>query len=877
MEPDRPDLGIPGLTGARVLGVGGFGTVHEAWEPEFDRPVAVKVLRDRLDDDAVRRAFLRECQAMGSLSGHPHIVTVHRAGTTDRGQPYIVMDLMSGGSLAERIGRAPVPWPEVLDIGVLLAGALETAHRRGILHLDLKPANLLRVPSRQGREEQLKVLDFGIGQYIGDGEVQDQSTIVAGAGTIDTHFGGGTLTFQKQAKENDTAAGITRSRGCTPEYASPEQCEHVLDMDDIVQLDGRSDIYSLGVIAFEMLAGQLPFKAKNRLDVLQMHRQDTAPKVGSMGVRVPRKLAHFVDRCLEKDRDKRFRDTNEAYEALHDIVHPPVWKTVARVTVPIVLLALAIGAWAWTTREVVVPEAGLIAANGLDLETGAVFLGPATSQVTVALQAGEGVLPNDTSAAWTVVRALDGTPAPQWKAEWTDVGGVLLSATDTVPVGSRVEERLELVLGQDRLRSRPFTIVWLGEGAWEVSALELEGRDLEELEAIGIDPLGLSLDLELRGDARDDLAEVSVQVGGGEPLSLTRSTSSGDRSRYRLELADAGLTNGPNELHVRLRDRAGAVWSRAAVLTVVTAPLAVASRVMVDRSGGRDAEGHFPASNKILDAYLISPATEPMLRVDLVRPADLRWSVFVDGSSEPAVRGQSSGRKAFELDLTGLDGLNGGEAYLGRVEIAVDEDAYVLHADGSDRGAVTESVVFRFENTLPTFAAQWRARGLTRDLAASDLAAGDEGEPVFTNAASAEFVVTRDQPVPMRVELSWWPETDPTDVESAETSELLSPQAQQAVLPVVFTDDGEWILRARSFRFDSAAKAASDRHDVEQTFRIVLDRVAPGVELVGLDAGAVLTSIDSAPDELRVRFADLSSSAREPDVDLTWQLERTGS
>ncbi len=137
------DLGIPGLTDARLLGRGGFGTVYAATEPEFGRTVAVKILRERLDDEAVRRAFTRECQAMGALSGHPHIVTVHRGGATAGGAPYIVMDLMSGGSLADRVKTGPLPWAEVLETGILLASALEPAHRRGILHLDLTPANNL--------------------------------------------------------------------------------------------------------------------------------------------------------------------------------------------------------------------------------------------------------------------------------------------------------------------------------------------------------------------------------------------------------------------------------------------------------------------------------------------------------------------------------------------------------------------------------------------------------------------------------------------------------------------------------------------------------------------------------------------------------------
>jgi len=165
---DRP-FGTPALENPEVIGQGGFGTVHRVAEPEFGRKVAVKVISEQLDGDGVRRAFGRECQAMGSLSGHPHIVTVHRGGTTERGEPYIVMDLMAAGPLADRLGRdGPLPWAEILEIAVTVAGALETAHRAGILHLDLKPANLL--VSRFG-EPQLG--DFRISRLPGVTETTD--------------------------------------------------------------------------------------------------------------------------------------------------------------------------------------------------------------------------------------------------------------------------------------------------------------------------------------------------------------------------------------------------------------------------------------------------------------------------------------------------------------------------------------------------------------------------------------------------------------------------------------------------------------------------------------------------------------------------------
>jgi serine/threonine-protein kinase PknK len=267
VEPDHPDLGIPGLTGARVLGRGGFGTVYAVDEPEFGRTVAVKILRERLDGDALQRAFARECQAMGALSGHPHIVTVHRGGTTRHGQPYIVMDLMSGGSLAD---RGALPWSEVLEIGVLLGGALETAHRHGILHLDLKPANVLM--SRYGEP---KLGDFGIARLPGIAE---------------------------------TTGGVRVS----PAYAAPER---LADGTSTV----RTDLYGFGATLFTLLTGTSAFgrdTPEELLVLLARIVRDPVPDLRPRGV--PDAVCRAVERAMAKSPGERFASAAGVVEALQD-------------------------------------------------------------------------------------------------------------------------------------------------------------------------------------------------------------------------------------------------------------------------------------------------------------------------------------------------------------------------------------------------------------------------------------------------------------------------------------------------------------------------------------------------------------------------------
>lgn len=145
-----------------MVGRGGFASVYRARQPAFDRDVAIKVLTQSITDEA-RMRFERECVAIGGLSGHPNIVTVYEHGMTPDGSAYIVMEFLDGGSLADRVSRSgPLPWTTVCEIGVKLAGALESAHRRSVLHRDLKPDNVL-----VSRFDEFKLGDFGIARVTG--------------------------------------------------------------------------------------------------------------------------------------------------------------------------------------------------------------------------------------------------------------------------------------------------------------------------------------------------------------------------------------------------------------------------------------------------------------------------------------------------------------------------------------------------------------------------------------------------------------------------------------------------------------------------------------------------------------------------------------
>ena len=161
------ELVAAGFADPEEIGRGGFGVVYRCTQRALDRIVAVKVLTADLEPDNLER-FVREQVAMGKLSGHPHIVTIFQVGTTATGRPFIVMQYHPHGSLEAKVhDNGPIGWADALHIGVKVAGALETGHRRGTLHRDVKPANILLT---EYGEPQLT--DFGIARISGGSKPQ---------------------------------------------------------------------------------------------------------------------------------------------------------------------------------------------------------------------------------------------------------------------------------------------------------------------------------------------------------------------------------------------------------------------------------------------------------------------------------------------------------------------------------------------------------------------------------------------------------------------------------------------------------------------------------------------------------------------------------
>ena len=255
------DVGAGTAVGAyrleSVLGQGGMGVVYRALDTRLNRPVAVKFLSNDMADAAARQRFQREAQTASSLS-HPHILVVHDAGDFD-GRQYLVTELAAGGTLSEwAVGRVRT-WREVVELLVGIADALATAHEAGILHRDIKPGNILLTKSGYA-----KLADFGLAK------VQESADAMTRAATL------------------QTAAGLVVG---TVVYMSPEQASGS-------RADFRSDIFSFGIVMYELLAGRRPFAGASDVDLLHGIMHAAAPPLPAT---VPAPLRQLVDKTLEKN------------------------------------------------------------------------------------------------------------------------------------------------------------------------------------------------------------------------------------------------------------------------------------------------------------------------------------------------------------------------------------------------------------------------------------------------------------------------------------------------------------------------------------------------------------------------------------------------
>jgi eukaryotic-like serine/threonine-protein kinase len=272
-----------------LLGEGGMGAVYLAEHPGIGRKVAIKVLRAELDHDPqLLTRFLNEARAANAIR-HPNIIEVLDSGTTERGASYLVMELLEGESLSARIKRlSRLDERSAIEIAMQTAAGLGAAHAKGIIHRDLKPDNLFIIPEQSdAARERVKILDFGIAKL--------------------------------HALAGDSLKTRTGTLMGTPVYMSPEQCLGTKEVDH------RSDVYSLGIILYEMLAGRPPFLSEGFGELLSMHLHETPPSLREFAPQISPEVEAAVLRMLAKKPDERFgsmADVRVALAAAAKLPHP---------------------------------------------------------------------------------------------------------------------------------------------------------------------------------------------------------------------------------------------------------------------------------------------------------------------------------------------------------------------------------------------------------------------------------------------------------------------------------------------------------------------------------------------------------------------------
>ena len=306
-----------------LIGEGGMGQVYQAFDPRLERLVAIKILPDAFADDPDRvRRFRSEALAAGALA-HQHILTVFDVGTEGR-VPYLVSELLQGASLSDRLVKGKVSVARAVGYVKQAASGLAAAHAAGVVHRDIKPENLFLC-----KDGRIKILDFGVAKMVvGKGSSDQTQTLTTTAGTV---------------------VG-------TASYMSPEQIQ-------VLPVDRRSDIFSLGCVLYQLLSGSKPFVGQSAVQIMSAIVHDDPRDLGALNPELPRALLRIVTHCLEKEPAQRFQSAEELEFALDAfgetgagsaplpaLLPKRRWKGLMAVAVALLLLAAGTAGWYFSSR-----------------------------------------------------------------------------------------------------------------------------------------------------------------------------------------------------------------------------------------------------------------------------------------------------------------------------------------------------------------------------------------------------------------------------------------------------------------------------------------------------------------------------------------------
>jgi len=396
-----------------------MGEVYKARDTRLDRSVAIKVLPAEFADNVqLRLRFEREAKTISQLN-HPNICTLYDVGesvvsgsttsleaSSSRSVSYLVMELLDGESLADRIARGPLPLSDVFRYGVQVAEALDKAHRAGVVHRDLKPANVMLTKSGA------KLLDFGLAK------------------------GGGIQLSADDATQHKPLTQVGTIIG-TFQYMSPEQLESI-------EADARSDIFSLGAVLYEMATGQRAFDGKTKTSLIASIVKEQPRPIAELQPLTPPALQHVVDKCLAKDPDER-------WQSVHDVAAELKWiagaGSQAGVAAPIAtsrvrrrkgVIAAALAGWAlallamggaallWSRLQQANPLmqaefTGAIAPTG---DTAPLAVSPDGGRIVTVLPAGNAKLTmrDLRSGSVKVLPGTEGAGYPFWSPDGQSIG-----------------------------------------------------------------------------------------------------------------------------------------------------------------------------------------------------------------------------------------------------------------------------------------------------------------------------------------------------------------------------------------------------------------------------------------------------------------------
>jgi Tol biopolymer transport system component len=298
------------------IGAGGMGEVYKARDTRLDRSVAVKILPAELAQNAqFKMRFEREARTISQLS-HPNICTLY-----DVGDNYLVMELLDGETLADRLAKGPLPLADLLKYGTQIAEALGKAHREGVVHRDLKPGNIMITKSGA------KLLDFGLAKSVVDAAVTE-------------------ATQQKPLTQEGTLLG-------TFQYMAPEQLAGE-------EPDARTDIFALGAVLYEMATGKRAFEGKTKTSLIAAIVSGDPKPIASLQPTTPPALEHVIRKCLAKERDDRWQSASDIAEELRwtaeerpaaQLRRSAVWPIVGVAAVLSLVLGALIGSWSVTRNR----------------------------------------------------------------------------------------------------------------------------------------------------------------------------------------------------------------------------------------------------------------------------------------------------------------------------------------------------------------------------------------------------------------------------------------------------------------------------------------------------------------------------------------------